>query len=73
MVYAILLRDKCNIPTIRIKGCTWDNEIVSVAAYMNRIFTQWFRRKVAVNDLTTTIRPHCLLVNKIYMGKMFKT
>ena len=32
MVYAILLRDKCNIPTIRIKGFTWDNENVSVAA-----------------------------------------
>ena len=35
-VYALLLRDKVNIPTITIRGCTWDNGNVNAAAYMNR-------------------------------------
>ena len=42
VVYSVLLRDKCKNPTIRIKGCTWDNENVSVAAYMNRISRNGF-------------------------------
>ena len=46
VVHAMLLRDKCKIPTIRIKICTWDNENVSVAAYMNRISRNGFVAKL---------------------------
>ena len=46
VVYVMLLRDTCKIPTIRIKGCPWDNENVSVAAHMNRISRNGFVSKL---------------------------
>ena len=61
VVYAMLLRDKFKIPTIRIKGCTWDNECVSVAAYTNRFSRNGIKRPRYENKIL------------FHMSKMFKT